>query len=323
MRLSSLVVASILLFSITAFAQHTSSSSTPSSPPPAPAHSSPAPAPSPPPSVSSSASSASSVTHSSAPSSPSPTSSPSAASPAASNHSSAGATQVPGSTAAPTSREPMASHPAAHPPESEAVRAIPERKLPGDDSKIAPAQRIGGAPEDEPKPAEPDLRRRICADGPCKETPPQPTTGQPDLRRRICKNGPCVECPPGQSAGKNGTCAGTPTQNPAQNQCAPNGTWNGVSCVATDLCAPTEYWNGFQCVARSNDCASIDARAAMLANEIRGTHAQMQQACSSNPSGKECSELKQSYDGAILRYRMLMNEAPVGCRTSLPDPLSL
>ena len=323
MRLSSLVVASILLFSFTAFAQHTSSSSTPSSPPPAPAHSSPAPAPSPAPSVSSSASSASSVTHG-APSSPSPSPSSSAAAPAVSSHSPAGATQVSGSTASPTPSGSMASHASAHPPESEAVRAIPERKLPGDDdSKIAPAQRIGGAPEHEPKPAEPDLRRRICADGPCKETPPQPTSAQPDLRRRICKNGPCVECPPGQSAGKNGTCTGTPTQNPAHNQCAPNGTWNGVSCVATDVCTPTEYWNGFQCVARSNECASIDARAAMQTNEIRGIKAQMQHSCSSDPSGKECSELKQSYDGAILRYRMLMNEAPVGCRTSLPDPLSL
>jgi len=72
-----------------------------------------------------------------------------------------------------------------------------------------------------------------------------------------------------------------------------------------------------------NDCATIDARAASLANEVRGARAQMQNACSNNSSGQECGALKQSYDGAVERYRMLLNEAPVNCRGTLADPISL
>jgi hypothetical protein len=49
----------------------------------------------------------------------------------------------------------------------------------------------------------------------------------------------------------------------------------------------------------------------------------MEAACSNDPFGEECMRLTQSYDGALLRYRMLMNEAPVSCRTMLADPISL
>ena len=336
MRLSSLVVAVILLSSSTVFAQHSSSSSPPSAPPspppsaaPSPA---PAPAPSPAPSVSSSASSSSSVSHSSAPSSPSPspsyTSSPSPSAPAVGGHSAdptPAPSHVPNSSVSPTpSAGSMTSRPAAHLPESESGRVVLERKLPGDEGKMVPSPRIGTAPEHGLKAAEPDLRRRICADGPCKETPPQPAPAESDLRKRICKDGPCVECPPGQAAGKNGTCtAAIPRQAYTRDQCAANETWNGSACVATDSCQPNQYWNGVQCVTRNDDCASMTARAATLANEIRGIKADIQSACSSNPSGQQCTNAKQSYDGAILRYRMLMNEAPVACRSMLPDPLSI
>ena len=64
-------------------------------------------------------------------------------------------------------------------------------------------------------------------------------------------------------------------------------------------------------------------RGALLANELRGIQARMQTACSTNPAGQECFDLKQSHDGALLRYRMLLNEAPISCRNLLPDPLSL
>jgi hypothetical protein len=61
----------------------------------------------------------------------------------------------------------------------------------------------------------------------------------------------------------------------------------------------------------------------MLQNEIRGIKSNMQQACTSNPNGGQCRELQQSYDGAIVRYRMLQTEAPVACRTMLLDPLAI
>jgi hypothetical protein len=76
-------------------------------------------------------------------------------------------------------------------------------------------------------------------------------------------------------------------------------------------------------VARQADCATINARAASLANVVRGAKTKMQSACSNNSSAQECSGLKQNYDGAVERYRMLMNESPLNCRTLVPDPLSL
>jgi hypothetical protein len=42
-----------------------------------------------------------------------------------------------------------------------------------------------------------------------------------------------------------------------------------------------------------------------------------------DPSGQECSDRKQSYAGAIERYRMAISGAPANCRAMLPDPLSL
>jgi hypothetical protein len=61
----------------------------------------------------------------------------------------------------------------------------------------------------------------------------------------------------------------------------------------------------------------------MLASELRGIKTQMQSACSSNPSAQECIDLTHSREGALQRYRMLQDEAPLHCRTSLPDPASL
>lgn len=61
----------------------------------------------------------------------------------------------------------------------------------------------------------------------------------------------------------------------------------------------------------------------MLAHEVRTTRMDMDAACVNHPSGQQCSSLKQSYDFAVQRYRILLNEAPVACRSMLLDPLSL
>ncbi|HKH98025.1 MAG TPA: hypothetical protein VJ999_02870 [Candidatus Sulfotelmatobacter sp.] len=168
-----------------------------------------------------------------------------------------------------------------------------------------------------PKSPDPDLRRPICKKGPCKKPAP-PVVVESELRPP-CKGKGCP-CPPGGAPGKNGGCVAAPTNN----TCAAGQYWNGGACVpSTHQCPANEYWNGASCVTRMNDCATIDARAASLANEVRGARAQMQNACSNNSSGQECGALKQSYDGAVERYRMLLNEAPVNCRGTLADPISL
>jgi hypothetical protein len=96
-----------------------------------------------------------------------------------------------------------------------------------------------------------------------------------------------------------------------------------VCTASTQQCQPNEYWNGTACAVRQTQCAGIDGRAAALANEVRAAKMQMQNACSSNSSELDCSSLKLNYDGAVERYRMLLNEAPVNCRGTLADPLSL
>ncbi len=337
MRLSSLMVAVILFSSSAVFSQHSSSGGAPSSPPsspaPAAAPSSPPPSPasSPSPSVSSSAASSAassaSVSHST-PSSPSPVSSASHAetmpSPSASHVSGSSSTHGgEARTASPV-----------RPPNS------------GNEGSIVGSPRIGEVQptkeirekEKGSKVPEPDLRRRICTNGACKE--PEPNPGEADLRRRICPNGSCKECPPGQSAGKNGNCVTTPAPprtasacqaneswngsicTGAASACQPNEYWNGNACMAGNRCQAGESWNGFEC-ANPGQCATFSSRAGLLAEEARSIRRDMEAACSKDPYGQECMRLTQSHDGAVLRYEMLLNEAPVSCRTMLPDPLTL
>ena len=107
----------------------------------------------------------------------------------------------------------------------------------------------------------------------------------PDLRKKICVQGRCEECPSGE-AGKNGNCVPT-------------------SAMTED------------------PCAISSGRAASLENDVRTAKAQTQNGCATDPSGDECDDLKQQYNGAVQRYRMLLNQAPANCRALLPDPLAL
>jgi hypothetical protein len=176
-----------------------------------------------------------------------------------------------------------------------------------------------------PKPAEADLRRPVCKGEDCKKPMPKPPAPAPvfvesDLRRPICKGKAC-QCPSGETPGKNGGCVVAPTIN---GPCAAGQSSIGGACVAAShQCQANEHWNGTSCVLRQADCATIEARAASLTNEVRGAKTQMQNGCSNSSAGQDCSALKQNYDGAVERYRMLLNEAAPNCRSMLVDPLSL
>jgi hypothetical protein len=61
----------------------------------------------------------------------------------------------------------------------------------------------------------------------------------------------------------------------------------------------------------------------VLANELRGIKSDQESACSQDPGGQQCSELTTQHDGALSRYRVLLNESPSTCRVMLPDPASL
>jgi hypothetical protein len=173
-----------------------------------------------------------------------------------------------------------------------------------------------------PKPADPDLRPRVCLDGPCKPTAPKPVEPklmESDLRHRVCLNGPCAPCAPGEARNKDGACAAVPSNN---GQCQSGQFWNGSACAAAPQCQPGEIWNGGACTVNAIQCAGFNSRAAALANEIRGVKAQMQMSCLGNATAQDCDALQQQYDGAVSRYRMLQNEAPIACRALLADPAS-
>jgi len=122
-----------------------------------------------------------------------------------------------------------------------------------------------------------------------------PKTAEADLRR---------PCPPGQSPSKN-------------RGCVVNGTTN-----TSNLCAGA-LANGVSCFGNTDMCASIRGQAAMAAAELRSINAEVQTACSGDPSGEECGSVKRRHEAAIARYRMLVSGAPANCRGMLVDPLSL
>jgi hypothetical protein len=295
MRLSGLSVVAVLLFTSSLLAQHTTSAPAPS---PAPSPVASASAPSPAPSMSSSASSSASMSHASAPSPASAPESHVSASPnPVASHASV--------SASPSSVSSVAAAPV-RTSESGARRVDSQEKLDGTEGKIVPARRIGDDPPEkdhEAKPADPDLRHRVCENGACKEPVVAKPLPESDLRRRVCVNGTCP-CGPGETAVKNG-CVAAAAEVRAQD-CQAGASWNGASCVES-----------------TTECASITGQAAALAAELRSIKAEMQNACTSDPSGSECSSTKGRLEDARVRYRMLVNGALPQCRTGLADESSL
>jgi hypothetical protein len=133
-----------------------------------------------------------------------------------------------------------------------------------------------------------------------------------------CRKEPCA-CPPGESRNGKGVCAAAVVSN----LCEPGQYWNGGACAGTLACQPGNFWNGTTCVQEADRCGTYDSRGAMLTNELRGIRSEMDRVCLQDPNGQRCRELTLQHDGELLRYRMLLNEAPVSCRVMMPDPLSL
>lgn len=68
---------------------------------------------------------------------------------------------------------------------------------------------------------------------PFRKSPPKPAPKlKPvaDLRRRICFKGPCHFCPTGQVAARGG-CVGIPLPNHRHNFCSQSEIWNGNACL--------------------------------------------------------------------------------------------
>jgi|SRR5579862_7794815 len=114
-------------------------------------------------------------------------------------------------------------------------------------------------------------------------------------------------CPAGQSPGKNGACV--PNTN---------------TLLSDTVCPPNKISNGTSCQESPNNCAQYRGRGSSLAVEVANLKAQMQQACSANPSGPECRSLTERRDQLLAQYRGLLAEYPVACRNVLlSDPATL
>jgi len=316
MRLSTSFL--ILLASTFVLAQHHDSGSAPApAPAPSPSHSSAptSPAPSPAPSFSSGATSSPNSVHNSAPTA---ASSPPVVAP---SHTTAPA-GTPGFAGSNTKVPEMsAGKSPAHAPEPTS-RIVPGEKVSGE-SRVSP-QKIGENPPEKERDgkADPELRRRICLQGPCETATKPAAPPDSDLRHRICLSGHC-NCGAGQVMGKNGCVAGQQTVVQQEHTpCQPGQSWNGFSCSETLSCPASQHWDGTRCVPYGGQCANIDARAETMISELRALKARVTETCGQTPSGDECMASKEQLAGARQRYEMLLTEASAECRTMLPDPSS-
>jgi hypothetical protein len=100
--------------------------------------------------------------------------------------------------------------------------------------------------------------------------------------------------------------------------------WNGVDCAyVNSYCLAGGVWNGLDCVTVADECLSFENRAAPVIEELRKLRADVQEACGQDPAGQQCEDLTQDQQQAWGFYNALWSEAPIPCRTYMPDPGSL
>jgi len=229
-------------------------------------------------------------------------------------------------SAAPSSNaSSAASRPTAQPPVSDVKRATSDTQTPGVEGKLkpsAPVVNATAAKDHESSPSEPDLRRKICENGPCKEPEPRPV--EPDPRRKICKDGPCQQCPPGQSAGKDGSCAPPPSAKATAPQSCPSGqVWSGNQCVmgvmtGAQQCQPGQTRIGSSC--QTTDCATPTASAQNVIARLRNARQRRDDDCRQNSTMQDCQEATAQYNSVFSEYQAFLAGVPAECRIGLLDP---
>lgn len=245
----------------------------------------------------------------------------SSASSSSSSHSNSSHTSVPASHSTPTAPTHPTSSPSPSAPKNTTVKTEPTESTVTEDA----AKRVlpPGEPAEKAEPKETsDLRRHVLCNGkPCVlqgGTEHQ----QENLRHHICLKGPCTVCPSGAPAGKNGACTSAPTNTAVTPKACPVGqVWNGATCTVTGVhCPAGQVANGNSCRA---DCSLVTGQSGNLITELRSARQEKDQACMQAPGSAQCQQADAQYSGALERYRMLLAGAPVECRTSLPDPISI
>src|SRR5215469_4730000 len=209
------------------------------------------------------------------------------------------------------------------------------RRTPTRTQALEPAGRINAAGSDREKTAPKsqdlrlpasDLQRTPCDKEPCKEPGPKPVP--PDLRPKLCKDGPCPVCAPGQSPGKDNSCVSAtlakgatapPKPSVVPQSCPAGQIWNGVQCapVGAQQCLPGQTKVGSFC---QSDCTIATAGAQNYIELLRMARQDKDNACTQNPTGDECRSTGITYDMRLNEYRNYLGGVPTEC--TLPDPIS-
>jgi len=232
------------------------------------------------------------------------------------------------------------SRPTAQPPAATVKSTTSDIQPIGTERKVNSASAVNAtATKDHASsPADPDLRRGICEDGPCKEPVPKPVQLKPiapDSPRKACKDGPCQPCPAGQSESKDGFCAPPPgvvkngsvlgvgsAKSAAQQACAAGQVWDGTQCliVGAQQCLPGQSRVGTSCQA---DCTIATTSAQGVIERLRGARQSRNGVCRKNPTGQECQTADADYSLMLNEYRNFLGGVPAECRATLPDPIAI
>ena len=202
---------------------------------------------------------------------------------------------------------------------SDVKRAIPDTQIHGVERKINPSAPIvnaTAAKDRELSAPEPDLRRKICENGPCKEPEPKPV--DPGPRHKICTDGPCQPCPGGQTPGKDGSCEAPATQ-------------SGGATITPQQCVAGQGWDGHQCVTAGaeqtvvapTDCTVSTANAQNVILRLSAARSRKNAACGQNATGKQCRETEAQYNLTLVEYQAFLGGVPSECRIELPDPFAI
>ena len=189
------------------------------------------------------------------------------------------------------------------------------KKSQSSDGRAIPKKEVGEQPSTDAKREKKNFL--LFWKHPGKKAEPKTTLTAKARPPHRCKQGEkCPVCGAGETSNK-GKCVPQPTV--ASNECPPGEHLYGGRCMIVARCENGTSWDGVRCEARGNSCGE----AAILANELRGTQAQMRTACSASASSQECAVLRQQHEGTLSRYRMLWDGASPSCRATLPDPSSM
>jgi hypothetical protein len=152
----------------------------------------------------------------------------------------------------------------------------------------------------------------------------------PELAKKTCKDGPCQPCSSTQAKDKkDGACdaaaaakaSAAAAPNAGPQTCAAGQVWNGTQCLIAGAqpCTPGQIGSA-SCQAQ---CITAFTAAQGYIDLLRNARQQKDDACVKDQMSKECSEAELDYNTRISEYRGYLGVVPIGCQSTLPDPMAI